>query len=68
MKSSKRDLLKRINTLELVSETQEETIKSELYKIFMNKLEEPTELSRLKSENKKLRNKNKMLKEMLNEK
>ena len=63
--SKKDKLKKRINTLENENETLKETIKNELYKSFMNKLNEPIELDRIKKENKKLRNKVKTLKEIL---
>lgn len=63
--SKKDKLKKRINTLENENETLKETIKNELYKCFMNKLNEPLELDRIKKENKRLRNKVKILKEML---
>ncbi|MBQ7307320.1 MAG: hypothetical protein IJW82_02225 [Clostridia bacterium] len=56
---------RRINTLELEKETLEMTIKEELYKAFMKKLNEPLEVERLRKENKKLRIKNKELKEEL---
>jgi DNA anti-recombination protein RmuC len=63
--SQKDKLKKRINTLENENETLKETIKNELYKSFMNKLNEPLELDRIKKENKRLRNKVKTLKEIL---
>ena len=43
----------------------EQTIKDELYKIFMDKLREPQELDRVKKENKNLRSKVKTLKALL---
>ena len=46
-------LIKKINTLELENSVLEQTIKDELYKIFMDKLREPQELDRVKKENKK---------------
>lgn len=58
---------KRINTLENELETLKQTIKDELYKEFMKKLGETTEIDRLKKENKKLRIKNKELKEIIKE-
>lgn len=58
-------LKKRINTLENQIETLENSIKDELYKEFMKKLGETTEIDRLKKENKKLRIKNKELKEII---
>jgi DNA anti-recombination protein RmuC len=63
--SKKDKLIKKINTLENENETLKETIKNELYKSFMNKLNEPLELDRIKKENKRLRNKVKTLKEIL---
>lgn len=45
-------LIKKINTLELENSVLEQTIKDELYKIFMDKLREPQELDRVKKENK----------------
>ena len=59
--------IKKINSLENENETLKEVIKSELYKLFMNKLGENIELDRLKSENKRLRKNNKILREMLKE-
>lgn len=58
-------LKKRINTLENQIETLENSIKDDLYKEFMKKLGETTEIDRLKKENKKLRIKNKELKEII---
>lgn len=58
---------KKINTLELENETLKSTIKEELYKEFMSKLGEPLEMKRLKNENKKLRAKNKELRDILRE-
>lgn len=55
-------LIKKINTLELENYVLEQTIKDELYKIFMDKLREPQELDRVKKENKNLRSKVKTLK------
>lgn len=55
-------LIKKINTLELENSVLEQTIKDELYKIFMDKLREPQELDRVKKENKNLRSKVKTLK------
>lgn len=64
-KLEKIQLFKRINTLELEKSVLEETIKSELYKTFMDKLQEPQEINRLRKENKNLRIKNKTLKNLL---
>ena len=56
---------KKINTLENELETLKQTIKDELYKEFMKKLGETTEVDRLKKENKRLRIKIKDLKEII---
>lgn len=56
-----------INTLETKVETLENSIKEELYKEFMKKLGEPMEAERLRKENKMLRQKIKVLKEMIKE-
>ena len=61
IRNNKFSLIKRINTLEMERDTLEDTIKDELYKTFMEKLNEPYELKRLKEENKRLRQKNKFL-------
>ena len=61
IRNSKFCLIKRINTLEMERDTLEDTIKDELYKTFMEKLNEPYELKRLRDENKRLRQKNKFL-------
>lgn len=42
-------LIKKINTLELENSVLEQTIKDELYKIFMDKLRKPQELDRVKN-------------------
>lgn len=57
----------RINTLENELDTLKATVKDELYKTFMKKLNEPMELERYKADNKALRKKVKILKEMLKE-
>ena len=57
----------KINTLENENETLKNTIKDELYKTFMDKLGEPLEMKRLRDENKTLRKKIKLYKEMLKE-
>lgn len=62
---NKIQLIHKINTLEIKNLTLEETIKEELYKIFMEKLGEPQEIDRLKKENKNLRIKNKTLRQLL---
>lgn len=64
-KMSKPRLIERINRLENDKETLEDLIKSELYKTFMNKIDESIELERLKKENKNLRQKNKTLKSII---
>jgi hypothetical protein len=58
---------RQINTLENKVETLENSIKEELYKEFMKKLGEPMEAECLRKENKKLRQKIKVLKEMIKE-
>ena len=58
---------RQINTLENKVEALENSIKEELYKKFMKKLGEPMEAERLRKENKKLRQKIKVLKEMIKE-
>lgn len=57
-KLNKLQLIKKINSLELRVEELEDTIKDELYKTFMGKLQEPQELNRYKKENTNLRKKN----------
>lgn len=57
-KLNKLQLIKKINSLELHVEELEDTIKDELYKTFMGKLQEPQELNRYKKENTNLRKKN----------
>lgn len=64
-KLNKVQLIKRINTLDIEKSVLENTIKDELYKTFMAKLEEPQEINRLRNENKNLRAKNKTLKALL---
>lgn len=63
LKIGKKD--KRINTLENKIEELEGIIKDELYKVFMEKLSEPAKMERLIEENKRLRKKNKLLKEII---
>lgn len=60
-------LKKKINSLENEIEELKGVIKNELYNDFMSKLSNTTELSRLKSENKRLRNQVKGLKEIIKE-
>ncbi len=55
----------RIIFLECEVEVLQDTIKDELYKTFMEKLKEPTELARYKRENQNLRAKVKTLKSLL---
>lgn len=62
---SKIQLINKINSLEVEKNALEEIIKDELYKTFMEKLQEPSEMSRLRKENKNLRAKNKTLKALL---
>ena len=64
-KLNKLQLIKKINSLELRVEELEDTIKDELYKTFMSKLQEPQELNRYKKENTNLRKKIKILKKLL---
>lgn len=64
-KLNKLQLIKKINSLELCVEELEDTIKDELYKTFMGKLQEPQELNRYKKENTNLRKKIKILKNLL---
>lgn len=60
-RNNKISLIRKINALENEVEVLQDTIKDELYKIFMDKLNEPYETKRLKEENKRLRKKNKFL-------
>lgn len=57
----------KVNTLENENEVLKLTIKDELYNAFINKLNEPAEIERLRAENKRLHQKNKLLREMLKE-
>lgn len=54
----------KVNTLENKVATLENTIKDELYKSFIEKLRESIEIELLKKENKKLRQKCKILREI----
>lgn len=65
--SKKRKMRKRINTLETENETLKNTIKDELYKIFMKKLSEPEEAKRYKEDNVRLRKQIKVLKQIIKE-
>lgn len=58
-------LNRRINTLENDVETLQNIIKEELYKEFINNINDTSEIKRLKEENKKLRLKVKDLKEII---
>lgn len=58
-------LIHKINTLENERNTLEDIIKSELYKAFINKLQEPQKVHKLQETNKMLRKKNKALKTLL---
>lgn len=64
---SKIQLIWKVNTLQGQVDVLEDTIKDELYKEFMAKLGEPMEMKRLRDENKKLRLKNKALKDVIKE-
>jgi hypothetical protein len=64
---SKRKMRKRINTLEQENELLKETIKDELYKLFMKKLSEPEENKRYKEDNIRLRRQIKVLKQIIKE-
>ena len=64
---SKRKMIKRINTLETENERLKNTIKDELYKIFMKKLAEPEEAKRYKEDNIRLRKQIKVLKQIIKE-
>lgn len=65
--SKKRKMRKRINSLEIENETLKNTIKDELYKIFMKKLAEPEEAKRYKEDNIRLRKQIKVLKQIIKE-
>lgn len=65
--STKRKLRKRINSLETENEMLKNTIKDELYKIFMKKLAEPEEAKRYKEDNIRLRKQIKVLKQIIKE-
>lgn len=60
-------LLWKYNCLRLESQELKDTIKEGLYKKFMQKLNEPIELGRLKEENKQLREERKALRKELKE-
>lgn len=58
-------LHKKLNTVIIERDMLKETIKDELYKSFMAKLEEPLVYERTKQENKRLRQQVKTLKEII---
>ncbi len=64
-KITKKELRKRVNTLENELVTLKNTIKDNLFHEFMAKLNDLEENKILKEENKKLRTKNKLLKSQL---
>ena len=64
---TKRKMRKRINSLETENEMLKNTIKDELYKIFMKKLAEPEETKRYKEDNIRLRKQIKVLKQIIKE-
>lgn len=66
-KLNKIQLIRKVNTLELKNTVLENTIKDELFKIFINKLNEPQELEKIKQENKNLRSKKKTLERLLSD-
>lgn len=59
---------KKINTLENKIETLENIIKEELYKEFINGVNNTIEITKLKKDNKRLREKVKTLQEIIKEK
>lgn len=60
-------LLRKYNKVQGELEVLKETVKDELYKKWMDKLGEPLEMERLRKENKDLRKKIKVLKEIIKE-
>lgn len=60
-------LLKKYNSVQGELEVLKETVKDELYKKWMDRLGEPLEMERLRKENKDLRKKIKVLKEIIKE-
>ena len=56
---------RKINKLENELEALKVSVKDELYKEFMQKLGEPTEMERLRKDNKRLRLKNRELREII---
>lgn len=65
--STKRKMRKKINTLETENEMLKNTIKDELYKAFMKKLNDSEADKRLKSDNDRLRKQVKTLKDIIKE-
>ena len=65
--SKKRKMRKRINTLETENEMLKNTIKDELYKSFMNKLNDSEANKRYKEDNIRLRKQIKVLKQIIKE-
>lgn len=65
--STKRKLRKKINTLEAENEMLKNTIKDELYKEFMKKLNDSEADKRYKEDNIRLRKQIKVLKQIINE-
>lgn len=57
---------KRVNTLENKVEMLENVIKDELYNRFMENIEMVNQVEKLRKENKRLREKNKALKDIIN--
>lgn len=60
-------LRKKYNTLELEYKTLKESVKTDLYKNLLHILDELEEVKRLRDDNKHLRKKVKLLKEMIRE-
>ena len=60
-------LLIKYNTLKVKYEDLEDTLKSEIYKTFINKLGEPLKMINLEKSNKRLRLKVKTLQEIIKE-
>lgn len=65
--SSKRKMRKKINTLETENEMLKNTIKDELYKAFMKKLNDSEADKRYKEDNIRLRKQIKVLKQIIKE-
>ena len=65
--SKKRKMRKRINTLEIENEMLKNTIKDELYKAFMKKLNDSEADKRYKEDNIRLRKQIKVLKQIIKE-